>query len=66
MRETESTIGRGTLREDLLEQQLVELSKTNLESNKIFKNAFVLNPQQEENNDQQLNQTLKVNKDSQL
>ena len=44
MRETDSTIGRGTLREDMLEQQLVELSKINLESNKIFKNAFVLNP----------------------
>lgn len=47
MRETDSTIGRGTLREDLLEQQYIEHNKTILEDNKIFKNAFVLNPQYE-------------------
>ena len=48
MRETDSTIGRGTLREDLLEYQLTLDNKTKLEDNKIFKNAFVLNSQQEE------------------
>ncbi len=54
MRETDSTIGRGTLREDLLEQQYIEHNKTILEDNKIFKNAFVLNPQQEEINHQNI------------
>ena len=54
MRETDSTICRGTLREDLLEQQYIEHNKTILEDNKIFKNAFVLNPQQEEINHQNI------------
>ena len=48
MRESDSTIGRVTLKEDLLDNQLIWKNKPGLEDNQIFKNAFVLNPLHEE------------------
>ena len=48
MRDSDSTIGRGTLKEDLLDNQLIWKNKPSLDDNQIFKNAFVLNPLHEE------------------